>query len=113
MTVNCRLSTVDFLWGRHGAQLGGKETILTSSTMRNRPEQTLEVQTIGTLPEYWTEVTSPGDPHKGQASTATKVGAKDSRRKGKSSRNTISPGAKSESDDRFDRCRSVRSCSAP
>lgn len=85
--------------------------IWASSRIRNRPEQTFEVQTIGVPPENWGEVIRPGDPHKGQASTATKSGAKDSRRLAKSSRNTISPGAISESDDRFDICRLVGSCS--
>jgi hypothetical protein len=61
-------------------QLGGKETIWASSTIRNSPEQTFEVQMIGAPREYWAEVTRLGEPHKGQASTATKLGAKDSRR---------------------------------
>ncbi len=81
-------------------------TIWASSTIRNRPEQTFEVQTIGAPPEYWAEVIRPGDPHEGQASTATKLGAKDSRRWAKSSRKKMSPGVISESDDRFDKCRS-------
>src|SRR5208283_4457511 len=93
-------------------QLGGRETIWASSTMRKRPEQTFEVQTIGAPPKYWTEVIRPGDPHKGQASTATKLEANASRREAKSSRKTMSPGAISAIDDRFDICRSVRSCSA-
>jgi hypothetical protein len=61
-------------------QLGGRETIWASSMIRNSPEQTFEVQMIDAPREYWAEVISPGDPHKGQASTATKLGAKDSRR---------------------------------
>lgn len=62
------------------AQFGGRETIWASSRIRNSPGQTLEVQTIGAPPEYWTEVIRPGDPHRGQASTATKLAAKDSRK---------------------------------
>ncbi len=45
-----------------------------------RPEQVFDVQTIGPPPEYWIEVIRPGDPHKVQASTATNLGANDSRR---------------------------------
>ena len=52
-------------------QLGGRETIWVSPTIRKRPEQTFEVQTIGAPPEYWTEVINPGDPHKGQASVVS------------------------------------------
>ncbi len=90
-------------------QLGGRETIWASSRIRNRPGQTLEVQTICAPPEYCREVIRPGDPHSGQASTATKLGAKDSRNWAKSSRNTMSLGAISARDDRFDICRSVGS----
>ena len=61
-------------------QLGGIEMMRVSSRMRNNPGQTFEVHTIGAPPEYWAEVISPGDPHVGQASTATKLGANDSRR---------------------------------
>jgi hypothetical protein len=43
--------------------------------MRNRPEQTFDVQMIGTSPEYWSEVIKPGVPHQGQASTATEWAA--------------------------------------
>jgi len=87
-------------------------TIWTSSTIRKRPGQIFEVQTIGAPPEYCMDVIKPGDPHKGQARTATKLGLKHSLRWAKSSRNTISPGAMSESDDRFDICRVVGSRSA-
>jgi len=93
-------------------QLGGRPMIWVSSTIRKSPGQTLEEQTIGAPPEYWTEVIRPGDPHRGQASTATKLGAKDSRNDAKSSRNKMSPGAKSASDPRFDMCKSAASCSA-
>jgi hypothetical protein len=74
-------------------------TIWVSLTIRNRPEQTFEVQTIGAPPEYWAEVIRPGDPHEGQASTATKLGAKDSRRWAKPSRKKMSPGVISASVD--------------
>ena len=60
-------------------QLGGRETIWASSRMRNRPGQTFDVHTIGAPAQYWSEVIRPSDPHKGQASTATKIGANDSR----------------------------------
>jgi hypothetical protein len=78
-----------------------------SSIIRKRPGQIFEVQTIGEPPEYCMDVIRPGDPHRGQARTATKLGLKHSLRWAKSSKNTISLGAISESDDRFDICRIV------
>jgi hypothetical protein len=88
------------------AQVGGSGTIRDSSRIRNNPGHTLEAQTIGAPPEYWTDVIRLGVPHSGQASTATKLGANDSRKCAKSSRKTISPGAISESDARLDKCNS-------
>ena len=88
-------------------------TIWTPSTIRNRPGQSLEVHTMGAPVVYWIEVIKPGEPHNGQANTATKLGANASRRWANSSRKTMSPGAIPESDARSEICRSVGSGSSP
>ncbi len=75
--------------------------------MRKRPEQFLEVQTIGDDPENWVAVIRPGEPHHGQASTAKKLGAEVSGSVASSSRKTMSPGDISEIAERFDKCISM------
>jgi hypothetical protein len=79
--------------------------------MRNNPEHAFDVQTIGAPPEYWIEVINPGVPHKGQASTATKLAVNDPRRQEISSRKAISPGTMSEIEDWLDKWSSVGKCS--
>lgn len=69
--------------------------------IRKSPEQSFDPHTTGAAPEYCAEVIKLGVPQTGQASTAMKLGAEDSRNWTKSSRRRMSPGAMSASDDRF------------